>query len=346
MPIIWRLLLSWYLKLFALSAATLLCLLMTVRLHDIAALSTLGMPWPSLILYTFYQIPSILPIVIAFSAFLAPLLIGRFLFKGQELTALSACCLPVRELLLPVIFAAFFLSCANFYFVSELATTSHLKSRQMIADLQRTSPLALLKQHHLIDRGHFTAFSKSTFEGLSKDFVFVFYQSKSERLGLIKAGEISLANTDLLAKDVLLIGTKNSGKGEHLWIENIGLTKTKGDLLSWLGISRWRALLPDYLPLRSLTEENRHISEFGRRIAFSLAPLTLSLLSFSYAFTYERHKKILVPSFLALGSLVLIFISKSFFQKPLLALTLQLTPQVFICLWAFRRLYRQEKGDL
>ena len=345
MPIIWRLLLSWYLKLFALSAASLLCLLMAARLHDIAALSSLGMSWPSLILYALYQIPSILPIVISFSAFLAPILIGRFLFKGQELTALSACCLRLRELLLPILFAAFLLSCANFYFVSELATTAHLKSRQIIAELQRTSPLALLKQPNLVDRGHFAAFSKSTSDGVSEDFVFVFYQSKSERLGLIKAGQISLADTEIVAKEALLIGTKHSSTGEHLWIENIGLTKTKGDLFSWLGVSRGK-LSPDHLSLSRLTGENRHISEFGRRIAFALAPLTLSLLAFSYAFTYERRKKILLPSLLALGSLVLIFISKSFFPKPLLALTIQLAPQIVICLWALSRLYRQEKGAL
>lgn len=352
MPVLWRLLLSWYLKLFALGSASLLCLLMATRLHDIAALGALGMSAQTWGFYALCQIPSILPLVVAFSAFIAPLLMGRFLLKGPELTALAACRIRLREIIYPIMTAAICLSLLNFYFVSELATAAHLTSRQIILQLQKTSPLALLKQPHLIDRGHFAAFSQSSKEGLAEGFVFVFYQAKQGRLSLIKAEEIGLEDTNILARNAVLIGTKKGKEGESLWIENIGVTKASGDLFSWLGGGQKR-LSPDHLSLKLLSsaqieslpkQKKQYTSELGRRIAFALAPFSLSLLGLAYALTHERRRRALIPSLFALVSLALIFVSKSFFTLPILAWSLQIGPQILLIVWSLTLLRLKEKG--
>lgn len=354
MPVLWRLLLSWYLKLFALGTASLLCLLMATRLHDIASLAALGMSWKPLSYYTLYQIPSVLPIAISFSAFLAPLLMGHFLFKSHELISLSACRLRLREFVYPLIVGAFLLSALNFYVVSEIAPQCHLKARQMVLELQRTSPLALLKQPHLVDKGHFAAFSQGTKEGLSQDFVFVFYQARQGRLGLIKAQEIGLEEGLIFARKTLLMGSKKGKEGDSLWMENIGETRANGDLFSWIG-SGQRKLSPDHLSLETLASayqeaspklKKQYTSELGRRLAFTLSPLSFSLLAALYAFTHEKKKKVLLPAFLVLVSLALIFVSKNVFTKPLLAWTLQLAPPLSLLIFSLSLVLLKEKGKL
>lgn len=338
MPILWRLLLSWYLKLFALASASLLCLLMATRLHNIARFATLGMSWSDLGLYSLCQIPYILPITCAFAAFLASLLIGRFVLRGQELIGLAACRLPLKELILPVGWISLFLCFANFYFVSELATSCHLKANRIIFSLQKTSPLALLKQPQLIDRGQFAAFSASSNGHLCEDFIFVFFQEKQKRLSLLRADEIGMDESSIVAKNSLLLAAKASHGGfDDLWIENIGKTRASGDLFSWLGSSQTR-IHPDHLSLdlalssykeSNGKKRNRLLTELGRRTAFSIAPFCLSLFGLAFALNRQPHRKTVPfwPTLLALLSLALIFVSKAFQTTPLLSWSVQLLPQ-------------------
>jgi lipopolysaccharide export system permease protein len=323
---------------------------MATRLHDIATLATLGMSGPLLCLYTLYQIPFILPIVISFAAFIGGLLIGRFLLRGEELIGLSSCRIPVRELVWPVVAVAFFLSLANFACVSELATTAHLKGRQLILDLQRTSPLALLKQPKLIDRGHFAAFSGKTNGGVSEDFVFVFFEPKQARLGLIRADSIGVEEGSIVAHNTLLLGTK----GRDIWIENIGKTRAAGDLFAWLGSSQ-RRLSPDHLTLRHLSSAYKSASpklrksyenELGRRIAFGLAPFSLTILGLGFALHAEpRRKKVpFWPALLAILSLALIFVSKSL--PGFAGWSLQIGPQLALLVVGIFALRRAERGRI
>lgn len=350
MPVLWRLLLSWYLKLFGLAAASLLCLLMATRLHDIATLVSLGMSGKALSFYSLYQIPYILPIVTSFAAFIASLLMGRFLLKGEELIGLSACRIRLRELIFPLLVASFFLSLANFYCTSEIATKAHLASRQIILDLQRTSPLSLLKQPKLIDRGHFAAFAGKTNGQRSENFVFVFFEPKSAKLGLIKADSIELDGGSILSYNTLLL----AGRGSDMWMENIGKTRAAGDLFAWLGSSNKR-LSADHLSWQQLTSAtfdaspsqlNSLHSEMGRRIAFGMLPMSLTVLGLGYSLhAVPRRKKVpFWPAILAILAIALVFASKSL--PGYAAWSFQLVPSLGLLLLGFFKMRAAEKGVL
>ena len=333
MPILWRLLLSWYFKAFILATLGLVALLMATRLHDIASLASLGMSPSSLGLYSLYQIPYILPIVVSFASFLASLLMGPFLFRSQEITALASCRLAFKEFFWPIAWASALIGLGNFYMTSEIATHTHLASRQLVLDLQKTSPLALLKRPELIDRGHFAAFGASTQGNISQDFAFVFFQPHQGRLALIRAKEIGVNEGLIRADGALLVTTKPSA----LLVENIGKTEASGDLFAWLGTSR-RRLSPDHLTLRQLfsyakevpTKTPQVASEFGRRLAFGLAPFCLALFGLSLA----PFRKVLLPILAALLAIASIFIAKTVESRPLIALLLQLGPQLVLLLLA------------
>ena len=91
MPVIWRLLLSQYLKVLVLSIVAIICVLMTTRLDELAQFAVLGASTPHIWLFILYQIPYILPIALLLSALLSGLLLMQRLSGHNELIALRAC---------------------------------------------------------------------------------------------------------------------------------------------------------------------------------------------------------------------------------------------------------------
>lgn len=119
MPIIWRYLLSQYLKVLLFCSAAFVLLLLTLRLEEIAHFATLGPQGLYIFLYIYYQIPYILPIALPISALIAAIILFRRLSRLHELTAMRAAGLPLTAILTPLLIAAGFLSAANFYIVSK-----------------------------------------------------------------------------------------------------------------------------------------------------------------------------------------------------------------------------------
>lgn len=163
MPILWRHLLSQYLKVLFLSTAALIALLLTIRLGEIAHLATLA-PRPIYVLYfALYQIPYILPIALPISGLISAILLFQRLSKHRELTALRAAGFSLSNLLTPLLLTSAFLAIGNFYITSELATDSHLSASLIKNEVHFINPLLLLNNKHLMKlKGiHFDAMGPS-----------------------------------------------------------------------------------------------------------------------------------------------------------------------------------------
>lgn len=90
MPIVWRYLLSHYLKVLVLCVTAFIAVLLTTRLDEIAHFASMGPEGFYIILYTLYQIPYILPIAIPISCLISSILLIQRLSRSHELTALRA----------------------------------------------------------------------------------------------------------------------------------------------------------------------------------------------------------------------------------------------------------------
>lgn len=129
MPLIWRYLLSQYLRIFFLALISFIAILMSVRLDDIASFASLGTAQSRLLLFILYQIPYIIPIAVPVSSLLAGLLTFSRLSSTSELTAFRSSGISLRQITSPILMAAVVLSLLNFFLVSEVSTSSNLQGK-------------------------------------------------------------------------------------------------------------------------------------------------------------------------------------------------------------------------
>src|SRR3972149_1219366 len=131
MPIFWRYLLKSYFKVLGLSLSIFIAILLVTKLREIAEFASCSSGPSSIILFTLYQIPQILPFAISISALISSVILFQRLSQTSELTAIRANGLSLNAILSPLFFASLFLSFLNFYVASELAPRSYFKSKEI-----------------------------------------------------------------------------------------------------------------------------------------------------------------------------------------------------------------------
>ena len=146
-PILWRYLLKNYLKVFFLSIFTFICILLLMRMQEIARFATLGSSIGSLFLFILLQFPLILPLAIPLSALIASILLVSRLNYSHELTSLRSQGLSLKEILYPLKFVSLFLDLLNFIVASEITPTTRLKGKNLIYQATAHNPLVLLKMN-------------------------------------------------------------------------------------------------------------------------------------------------------------------------------------------------------
>ena len=226
MPIIWRYLLSHFLKVLIFCVIAFIFVLMTTRLDEIAHFATLGPEGIYILLFTFYQIPYILPIAIPVSCLISAILLIQRLSRTHELTALRASGMSLSAILAPILLAAVFLSLANFYIVSELSTYSHLSSNMLKNELRSVNPLLLLHNKHLMKlKGmFFNTLGSSKIGETASDVIIAMPNKKSNRINVMFAKNLSSYSTRFVSKGVTLVtslAADHEDKYDHLVIENI-----------------------------------------------------------------------------------------------------------------------------
>lgn len=358
MPIFWRYFLSSYLKVFVLSVLSFIALLVISRLNETANLASLGASLPTLFFFILYQFPYILPIAIPISSLIAALFFMQKMSRENEFLAFRASGFSLGRILAPLLIAAAFISLLNFYIVSELATNSHLASKQMVQEIASFNPIALLKNRQFLKRKDAIIQTGTSKAGQqATDVLVVLRQKDSARLALFYAKEMSLEENALIAKDVVFVSSRADEKFDHLIIENNRTTKTPAsEFTGLLKKSSWN-LCPDHLQMRLLLSKlklekdskqsfNKCCSEIVRRLIIGFSPFTFALLGACFGMEVGRkkvNKGIITVTLLAALSFATFFLAKSSDSKFFLASFYYITPQILIIilsLWTLRRIER------
>lgn len=272
-PIIWRFLLTQYLKVMALCSVAIVVVLLTTRLDEIAHFASLDSSFFIVVMFVLYQIPYVLPIAIPVSCLISSILLVQRLSKTHELTAFRACGMGLKDFMAPVIFAGALLTIVNFYFVSELATSSHLNTYLWKSELRSLNPLLVLRNKHLMKTrgGYFDVLGASTMGESAGHVVMALPNRSSGRISLllvekmeafINGGQLKPGNvpTGLQSSGISLITTlkaKNLDAFDHLMIENMDQTIISGDDFAQIMQRSSRSVNNDHLTMSLLLSRVR-----------------------------------------------------------------------------------------
>lgn len=379
-PILWRYLLSHFLKIVIFCVLAFIAILLTMRLDEIAHFAALGAPLSYIGLFTFYQIPYILPIAIPISCLIAALILIQRLSTTHELTAFRASGFSFRDILTPILLMAGFISLLNFWIVSEVATQSHLTTNFLKTELRSINPLLLLHNKHLMRmRGYyFDAMGTSRVGEFASDVVLALPNTHHGRINLLLAKRFQASPSIFVGENLTLLTSMPTSQEyafDHLFIENIeeSVTSVK-DFAHLLQKKVW-AVNNDYLtlgmlfvriqeqqialeaaklsdqpasvikPLRS--NLHRSLSDIFRRISIAFAVFSFSLMGTIFGINISRRKRnrgIYLAIILTVTYLMAFFIAKGLDHNWILAASLYLTPHLLILIGAIFVLRKVTKG--
>lgn len=364
MPILWRYLLRNYFKVLLLCLSSFVSVLLITRFKEIAQFASSGASFATVVLFTLYQIPYILPIALPISSLIAPILLFQRLSHTHELTALRASGLGLKPILYPLMLVAAILSLVNFAFVSELSPYCRNLSKELVFKSAAQNPLFLTQKESLvrISDVHFDIASSRPGKEAT-DSLIILNNRTSGRLGLLIAKKFYLDKEYIKGEQVGLISSSDSKKSDnfdHLIIENQKTMATKASNLTPFINSLKGSLNYDYMPLRlilarklfknkaqyNFTISRGHL-EIVRRLSFALAAFTFTLIGSSFGINIgrEANKKgitwaILLSSF----TLICFLTAKSIRHSPHISAVMYVLPHPLVLFSCFAYLRRVARG--
>lgn len=372
MPVIWKYLIVNFLRVFGLTVGAFLAILLASRLEEIAHFASFGAEFLLIVRFTLFQIPYILPIAIPIACLISAILLMQRLSTDQELTAIRAAGLSLREIAVPLLLAAFAISLLNFYCVSEIATLSHYKSKQLKSELFTINPLLLLRNKHLIQtKGmFFETLGPSKVGQAASDIILAMPNQNDRNLRIILAKKLQVTPELINADQLTLIAPfgKEQEKGyPDLLMENISVGELKLKDFSSLIDKKIANLTLDSLSMGYLliklqewkqaqametTPEMKKAirslrSEIVRRFSLGFAPLSLTLLGIAFGIGVSRVRSrwaLFMPIFLTALFLSCFFAAKAMENRPGLAMPLYIVPQLLIIAASVRKLDRISQG--
>lgn len=380
MPILWRYLINYFLKIAIICVLSFIAILLTMRLDEIAHFAALGAPLNYLLIFTLNQIPYILPIALPLSCLIASLLLIQRLSNTHELTALRASGFSLLDILAPILLTAAFLSIGNFWVTSELATQSHLQTNLLKSELRSINPLLLLHNKHLMRlKGfYFEALGASHVGESASNVVLAIPNKHQERLNLMIAQQLKADPSIFIGQGVTLITGAASDQEEdfdHLLVENMGKSVTHVQDFSNLLQKKVWTINNDYLQmplllariqeLRKLLNEaqlktenkiqiktlktqlNRSHSEIMKRFSIAIAVFSFTFMGAVLGINIRR-KRHYYSYYLAITLttiyLISFFIAKGVDEHRWLSTTLYFTPHLLIIFVSIVLLRRISKG--
>jgi lipopolysaccharide export system permease protein len=381
MPILWRYLISYFLKVTLTCVVAFVAILLTMRLDEIAHFAGLGAPLDVIFLFALYQIPYILPLAIPLSCLIASFLVIQRLSHTHELIALRACGFSLKDILTPLLLTAAFLSLVNFWFISEVATQSHLKTNLLKNELRSINPLLLLHNKHLMRlKGfYFDSFGDSYIGESSNDVILAIPNKHQRRINLLIAKQFKVDPLSFIGEEVTLL----TGKASHqeqafddLLVEN--MKKAVSDIQDFADLLQKKiwTINSDYLQFSLLLKRienqqqliqksemqgmkkqeikslrmhlNRSVSEIVKRFAIGLAAISFTLMgaSFGLSISRQQNKRPLIYLIvLTIFYLVTFFAAKGLDSYFIWATSLYLIPHLVIIGFSLVALNRIAKGN-
>lgn len=380
MPILWRYLLTQYLKVLLLCVLSFIGVLLTTRLEEIAHFITLGAQGYYIFWFVLHQIPYILPIALPISCLISAILLIQRLSLTYELTAMRACGISLRQILMPILTASAFLAVGNFYVISEMATESHLTTSLLKNELRAVNPLVLLRNKHLLRmKGiYFDTLGPSQSGESASDIVLAMPNKSNNRLNVMVAKNLQANARSFTGRGVTLISSMRSednNRFDHLMLENIKQATTLvQDFTQMVQKKAW-ALNNDHLRISlllvRLQEEKKDLlqarenqrppaeqkqigrsidrvySEITRRLSVAFAVITFTFMGASFGIGISRNRTNRGLYFvIGLASLYLIsyFVGKGIDHMLLAASLLYTIPHLIIISLSAWNLNRIAKG--
>lgn len=303
-------------------------------------------------LFIVYQIPSILPIAIPISALITSFLLFQQMSRTQELTAFRAAGLSLGKILTPLLFLSTLLSLFNFSICASVSPYCRREGKKLIFEETSQNPLVLLQRQKLINLQNGWLDVTVENETTAKDLLLIAQGSKSERLGLIAARDLSMKENDLLGKDLAIVSFIPTEEGDTLVIENQNGMSTAGPFLSSLLKKNrpnldWNAF--DFKMLYLQKELRSAEIEMLRRLSLAFAVFSFTLLGCAFGIEEGRNPK-RTNLFFALSLMLLVllsyFLGKGLKSFPYLSAIALLGPHPFIWICSSIHLYRITKGRL
>jgi len=379
-PIIWRYLLGHYLKVLGFCVVAFIAILLTTRLDEIARFASLGAEGNFIWLFALYQIPYILPIAIPISCLISSIILFQKLSTTYELTALRACGLALRQIIGPILIAGAYLALFNLYIVSEVATQSHLQTKQLEHKLRSINPLLLLQNAQLLKmKGVCASVLGSSRPGESvSDVVLAMNNKHGRRLNLLIVQDLHNNEEVISGSGFTLIsgmGSDDLNRYDHLMIENIEQTTTPmrefSRILKKEGwklnhdhlrlplllvrtheeYQKLRAGKEDHLPASELhpirRKFNSCLSEISRRFSVAIAAFTFTLMGAAYGMSISRNRS--KRGIIWVIGLAAMYLSAFFFAKGIdhlfvLSTLLYSVPHLIILVLSIRTLTRVTRG--
>lgn len=364
MPLLWRYLLSQYLKVFVFCVLAFIALLLTLRLNEIAYFATLGPSAIKVLWFTLQQIPYVLPIAIPISALISSVLLAQNLSQSKELTAMRSCGFSLKDILAPILVASLLLSTLNFYIISELTTASHHTAGQLKNQLRSVNPLLILNNSLLarMKGFYFDTLGTSRLGEFAHDVIFLSPNKHSDRLTLMVAKRMEVNPDELSGDHVTLITSRTPKEGgqEELIIENMLSSRTLIRDFSNLLEKKISIVNNDHLQFKQLlirkdeskrllqsvsglpeeSKQARHdyyrvLSEMIRRFSASFSVFSFTFLGIAFGIRISRVKSnwsIFFIAFFASLYLAAFFTANSFSQAIISASLLYCVPHVLICI--------------
>jgi lipopolysaccharide export system permease protein len=362
-PILWRHLLQSFLKVFFLSVSSFIAVLVVMRMEEIARFASSGAPWSTVLLFTFYQIPYILPLAIPVSCLVATFILCSQMSKSHGFTSLRAAGISLKNITIPIVFLSIFLSLCNFLISSELAPYMRARAKELVFQATTGNPLILLQKDALVKfRNAFLDMKARPGQKRADDVLFIVKNSSSERLGLMVAKSLDVVGGDLRGSQVTFISSidpKIENSFDHLVIENqMEMTTASAGLSQLWDDARWQ-LQEDYLPLRLILAKqavekgdflrkfDKSIVEFARRYSLALATISFTLLGIAFGIQIGRQvRKHTILSMVLFATLFLacFMAAKSLKNMPMASFFLYLAPHPLIVMISLVFLRRIEKG--
>lgn len=283
----------------------------------------------------------------------------------------------MRQITSPILLAAIALTLLNFYIVSEMATASHLATRQLENKIRSLNPMLLLQNKKLLQAKGILAdaMGPSKAGEFASDVVVAMRNSRNQRLNVLLSKTLSADQKQLFASGTTLItgsAPEETTGFDHLMIEDVQQTRTPLEDLRKTFIRQGWHLKPDHLRLsllmvrtrdlfRQVKEAkaqgqtapkaqhylNRCFTEISRRLSLSLSVFAFTLMGTSFGMSISRFpskRKVAMAIGLVAFYLICFFTAKEMDSNILLSTTLYLAPIVLITLLSVAHLKKLTKG--
>lgn len=382
MPLIWRYLLGQAFKVFAISSAAMVALLIALRLHDIARVAALGASTYHLACYIAYQLPYIFPLTCPIAALLACFITCQRLTHGFEITTLRASGFGLCDILAPFLLALSIFSAFNFFMASEVASLSHGAAIKLKGELKEINPLVALNSQHLMKlQGFYFTHRGASKSGLyAKDVWGAFSFGPQGHLAFLTGKKLRALPKELESQKLAIITplgpTKEASEGQRqpvvvqyatasqLFFPSLGGFVQKaphlrrGDHLPLTALvgeigKRYQALETaqqsdrDALSIKRLSASyNRGVGEILRRLCLAISVITFGWLGCAFGIELPRHKSLLWPWVIGLPAFTLIcfFIAHQIEHSWKIAAALYVLPHFLLIAIGITRLKGCSRG--